>query len=112
MTGRGNRLDREPSCLQFARDDGRVVTAHDLALTRDVVRMPVRAEHVGHGQTMFLHGCEQRLERCARVDEDGYAAGCVRDQVRVREPPGMHRALDDHGRNVSLGATVSARLAP
>ena len=84
----------------------------DVVLACDVIRMRVRPQHVGHRQPVRLHGREQRLERRARVDEDCRAAGCVCDQVRVREPPGMHRALDDHCRNVPLGATLSARLAP
>ena len=40
---------------------------------------------------------KKRLERGAGVHEDGGPARLVGDQVRVREPVGVHAPLDDHG---------------
>ena len=54
----------------------------------------VGAQDVGRGQLVLLGEGEQRLERCARVDEDGRATGLVADEVGVREVPGIQAPLD------------------
>ena len=55
---------------------------------------------------------EQRLERRAAVDEDRDAARLVADDERVREPPGVHRPLDDHRLTGYATDAGRARLTP
>ncbi len=68
----------------------------------DVVVVVVREQDVRDGYAVGLGLVQQRPHRAARVDEEAVAAGTGRDEVCVRQPVGVHRALDDHGREGSL----------
>src|SRR3954463_5689284 len=48
-------------------------------------------------QAVPVAALKQRLERGARVDEDGRSTRLVADQIGVREPARVHAAFDDHG---------------
>jgi hypothetical protein len=48
------------------------------------------------GEAVLLHSGEEWRQGPAAVDEDGRPAGLVADDVGVREPLGMHAALDEH----------------
>ena len=62
----------------------------------DVIRVAVGAKDVRRREPLALERLEQRLERRAAVDEHRDAARLVADEKRVREPPLVHRPLDDH----------------
>ena len=49
---------------------------------------------------------EQRVQRAARVDEEGVGAWTGRDEVRVGQPAITHGALDDHGHDGTLGRVM------
>ena len=98
--GRLERLDRQPAGLERALDDLDAVALDELRVAGDVIGVRVRRQQVRHVQALALDDLVQRLERRAAVDEDRRAAGLVREQVRVREPVGMHAPLDQHGKTV------------
>ena len=77
----------------------------------DVIRVAVRAQEVRRGEPLALDDLEQRLERRAAVDEHGHPARLVADDVRVRELPRVHRALDDHAHSLRH-RRASERLPP
>ena len=81
--GVGIASTSSPPAAQRAGDDRQP----ELALVDDVVDVGVRAQDVGRGQLVLAGEGEQRLERRARVDEDGGAARLVADDVGVREVP-------------------------
>ena len=67
----------------------------------DVVVVVVGEQHVGDGDALRLGLVEQRAHGAARVDEEAVAAGAGGDEVGVRQPVRVHRALDDHGADSS-----------
>ena len=56
----------------------------------DVVVVVVGEQDVRDVQAVLVRRGEQRVERAARVDEEGVAAGLGRDQVGVGEPAIAH----------------------
>ena len=105
------RLDREAAGLERALDDLDAVALDELGVAGDVVGVRVRREQVRDVQALALDDLVQRLERRAAVDEDGRPAGLVREQVRVREPVGMHAPLDQHGETVTPRERIAAAMA-
>jgi hypothetical protein len=77
---------------------------------RDVVVVVVGQQDVGHGDVVRRRLLQQRAHRAARVDEEAVAARRGRDEVGVRQPVRVHRALDDHGAEATPagGSTVPA----
>ena len=86
--------------LERALDDLEPVPLDELGVAGDVIGMRVRRQQVRDVQPLALDDLVQRLERRAAVDEDGRPARLVGEQVRVREPVGMHAPLDQHGETV------------
>ena len=112
VTRRRDRLDAEPSRLDRSRHDRDPEPTGQELLVLDVIRVAVRAKDVRRRQPFALEGLEQRLERRAAVDEQGDAARLVADEERVREPPLVHRPLDDHPLDRLRKECRSARLTP
>ena len=83
VPGRRQRLEAEPARLQRPFDDLEPVALAQLVVAGDVVAVGVGRQQVRHVQPFALDELVERLERRARVDEDGGPAGPVRDQVRV-----------------------------
>ena len=50
---------------------------------------------------VLVDEAEQRLERCAGIDEDRRSARFVADDVRIREEARIHASADQHGRYAS-----------
>ena len=94
------RLDRETAGLDRPFDDLEPVALDELLVAGHVVGVRVRREQVRDRESFALDGLVQRLERRAAVDENRRPARFVRDEVRVREPLGMHAPLDQHAGTV------------
>ena len=77
------RLDAEAARLDRTLDDLEPVALDQLLVAGDVIRMGVRRQQVRDLQALTLDDLVQGPERCAAVDEDGFAAGLVREQVGV-----------------------------
>ena len=91
-----DRLDAQPARLDRVGHHRDREALRELRFVLDVVRMAVRAKDVRRAEPLSLDRFEQRLQRRAAVDEDRDAPRLVADEERVREPAGVHRALDDH----------------
>jgi hypothetical protein len=61
-----------------------------------MVEVPVGREDRLHLQPAAIEHLEQRFERRAAVDGDGSPPLAIGDEIGVREPLGIHGALDDH----------------
>ena len=86
---------------------GRVRPALErLAELGDVVAVMVGEQDVGDVEAVLVRLGEQRLQRPARVDEEGVGARPGRDEVRVGQPAIAHGALDDHGHDGTLGRVM------
>ena len=110
VPGRLERLDAQAARLERALDDLEPVPLDELVVADDVVVMRVGRQQVGDLQPLALDGLVQRSERRAAVDEDGRAAGLVGHEVGVREPLGMHAALDQH--SINTPGTYTPRKDP
>ena len=97
VSRRGQRLEAQAARLDGPVQDRAREALDELVVAGDVVAVPVRREHVRDGQPVLIDGGEQRLERCARVDEHRRAARLVVDEVRLREPARIHAGQDLHG---------------
>ena len=102
-------VDRETARLERAFDDLNAVALDELGVAGDVVGVRVRCQQVRDVQALALDDLVQRLERRAAVDEHRRPPGLVREQVRVREPVGMHAPLDQHRETVTLRERIAAR---
>ena len=84
------RVDQHLGVGEARRDRGQL---------GDVIVVMVREQDVRDRDVIGLGLVQQRPHGPARVDEEAVAAGTGRDEVGVRQPVGVHRALDDHGRH-------------
>ena len=64
---------------------------------RHVIVMRVRPQERDRRRPPSLDGLEERREVGTGVDEQRRATLLRRERVCVREPLGMHAALDEHG---------------
>ena len=96
--GVSSARDDEAAGFEVALDDLEPEALHELVVAGDVIRMRVRREEMRDRQPLLLRRANQRLERRAAVDEDRGASRLVADEVGVREPLGMHAAVDEHRR--------------
>ena len=104
--------DRKPSRLDRVGRHGEPEAGLELVVPGHMIRVAVGYEQVRRRQLVSLDHFEQRLERSTAVDEDGGATWLVGDEVRVREPRGMHAPLDDHARDRTVGIeSASAKCA-
>jgi hypothetical protein len=78
-------------------EDAHTETTLQLLVVGDVVAVRMRGQEVGDLDFQTVDRRQQRFDRRARVDEDGRAAGAVRDEVGVRKPAGIHAPFDYHG---------------
>ena len=68
-----------------------------------VVAVVVGQEKVRRPHVVALDLSQKLLGGPARVDDQRVAARTVGDEVGVREPVGVHRALDDHAEHLTPG---------
>ena len=78
--------------------DGHVEALLQLDVVERVVVVLVRVDEVRHRHAELGDGVEQRLDRCATVDQHGRATGPVGDEVGVGQVRVVHAAANDHGR--------------
>jgi hypothetical protein len=72
--------------------------AVQLVVVLDVIGVTVRGQEVRDRQALALDDLEQRLQRRARVDENGGSTRLVGDQVRVRQETGIDAPVNKHAR--------------
>src|SRR5919201_5053992 len=93
MTGRRDRRDPKTANLYGVAPHGQT----ELAFAGDVVVVRMRTQDQLRPDAPALAGGAQRLERRAGVDVERRSALLVGDEIRVREPAGIHAPLDEHG---------------
>ena len=93
-------VDRHSCCRRFpAADDRHTEAARQPGDIDDVIGMLVRDEDMGDRQAARRHLLEQWAFDAIRIDQHAVPSVLVRDEVGVRRPGRMLRALDDHERN-------------
>ena len=88
---------RARDALARVGEDHEAEAALELLVVGDVVVVCMRREQVGDSPSSRSTAAIGVLHRTAAVDKDRIASGAVRDEVRVRQPLGVHAAFDDHG---------------